>query len=170
MTEKSIVDDAQVQQSFRVCRNEIQHEYGVLATRLNSYITSQAFLVPGYAVSMGNANPYWGPTFSLYFPLLLCLVGGLLTVRAHPGISGVCTIITEWHKRQDDLFDTGADLDDYVVLKRQSVRGIHDSNLYFAQTSTWIFGLAWFLMAILAIYLHVSVQSGVQIAPTISTH
>jgi hypothetical protein len=153
MSELTPDQDAKYQAAFRTCRDEIKHEYGVLANRLNSYITSQAFLVSGYAISMGNMNPTWGNQYRLLFPLLLSVLGVVLTIRAHPGIAGVCQVIQHWHVKQKDLFKTGAKLDDYSVLKHDSVKKIHDSNLLFAQTSTWIFGSAWILMAGLAIYL-----------------
>ena len=152
MTPNNEIKAAQVQQAFRTCRDEIKHEYGVLANRLNSYITSQAFLVSGYAISMGNMNPVWGTSFRFWFPMLLAVLGIVLSIRAHPGIAGVCEIIQRWHTKQDELFETGAPLDEYSVLKKHSVRSIHDNNLRFAQTATWIFGGAWLVMAAFATY------------------
>jgi len=157
MDEKTQEEQARVRQAFKVCRAEVEHEYGVLANRLNSYMTSQAFLVSGYAISMGNMNPAWGNRFSLYFPLLLSLVGILLSIRAQPGITGVCDIISQWHDKQSALFELGLGLEDYDVLRRDTVKSIHDRTLWFAQTSHWIFGVAWFLMALLTIALHNSI-------------
>jgi len=156
MTELTPAQEAKIQQAFKTCRDEIKHEYGVQANRLNSYITSQAFLVSGYAISMGNMNQAWGSHFRLAFPLMLSVLGIVLSFRANPGISGVCQVIQHWHGKQDELFRTGANLDEYSVLKHDKVRNIHDGNLLFAQSSTWIFGGAWVLMAGLAIYLHFS--------------
>jgi len=147
-------EEARILESFKVCRSELQHEYNVLANRLNSYITSQAFLVSGYAISMGNMVPGAGATFRLLFPLMLSLVGILLSIRAHPGISGACGVIGHWHAKEAKLFDKNCGLGDYDVLRKDDVRAIHDRNLLFAQTSPWIFGIAWLLMAVLAIYLH----------------
>ncbi len=144
---------AQTLASFKICRGEVNHEYGVLANRLTSYITSQAFLVSGYAISMGNMTAPAGTTFRLWFPLLLCLVGLLLTFRADPGIAGVCKVIEQWHQRQDELFSRGVGLEDFGVLQHQGVKTIHDNNLRFAQTSTWIFGIAWVCMAVLTVLL-----------------
>ncbi len=154
MEDVSQQTDAQILQSFQVCRAELHHEYDVLATRLNSYITSQAFLVSGYAISMGNMNPAWGREFSLYFPLLLSMVAIMLSFRAHPGIRGACNVITRWHHREADLFQLGRGLEDYDAIRAEDLRSSKDRNLLFAQTSAWIFGVAWFLMAVLAIYLH----------------
>jgi len=154
MDEAQELTEAQILRAFEVCRSELHHEYGVLANRLNSYITSQAFLVSGYAISMGNANSIWGNRFSLYFPLLLSVAAILLSVRAQPGISGACNIISRWHSREADLFQLGRGLDDYNPIRTEGLRDINDRNLWFAQTSAWIFGVAWLLMALLSIYLH----------------
>jgi len=150
--------DAQILQAFQVCRAELHHEYDVLANRLNSYITSQAFLVSGYAISMGNMNSVFGLKFSLYFPLLLSLVAILLTVRAQPGISGACNAINRWHNREADLFQFGRGLADYGPIRADDLRASNDRNLWFAKTSAWIFGGAWLLMAVLTVYMH-SVKS-----------
>jgi hypothetical protein len=146
-------DDASILESFRVCREEIHHEYEILGSRLNSYITSQAFLVSGYAMSMGNLNPRTGPEFRLVFPILLSVVGTLLSLRALPGISGACTVLSKWHDRQSELFEKESGLDNYQVLRQTNVKEIHERNLWFASTSPWIFMAAWILMAGLAIYL-----------------
>ena len=153
MSNLSQEEQTRAEQAFKVCRDEIKHEYGVLANRLNSYITSQAFLVSGYAISMGNMNPAWGSNFRLWFPLLLTVLGAMLSIRAHPGIAGVCSVIEHWHKKQDEIFASGAALDQYSVLRHDRVRIIHDGNLWFAQTATWIFGAAWVVMAGMAIFL-----------------
>ena len=148
------LDDAQILKAFQVCRAELHHEYDVLASRLNSYITSQAFLVSGYAISMGNTNQLWGNKFSLYFPLILSAVAIMLSLRAQPGIYGACAVISRWHIREADLFEMGRGLDDYKVIAEEDMRAMHDRNLWFAQTSPWIFGVAWLLMAMLTLYLH----------------
>jgi hypothetical protein len=154
MDKGSQLSDVQIMQAFQVCRAELHHEYDVLSNRLNSYITSQAFLVSAYAISMGNMNLAWGDLFNLTFPLLLSFVAILLSIRAQPGIGAACNIIARWHNREADLFQLARGLDDYAPIAEEELRVIHDRNLLFAQTSPWIFGPAWLLMAILTIYLH----------------
>jgi len=146
--------DERILSSFKVCRDELHSEYGILSGRLNSYITSQAFLVSSYAISMGNMNSIWGARFSQYFSLLLSVMAIILSMRAHPGIKGSCRAISRWHNREADLFQIGRGLEDYGPINREGLRSINDKNLLFAQTSSWIFGIAWFLMASLSIYLH----------------
>lgn len=146
--------EERILKAFKTCRDEIQYEYNILAGRLNSYITSQSFLVSGYAISMGNSNPDWGARFRLYFCLLLSVMAIVLSIRAHPGIKGSCNAISRWHSREADLFEIGKGLEDYGPLFRSDLRAITDRNLLFAQTASWIFGSAWFFMALLSVYLH----------------
>ena len=145
---------SRILESFLACRSELHHEYGVLTNRLNSYITSQAFLVSGYAISMGNMNPVMGHSFRLWFPLLLSAVAVMLSFRAQPGIVAACNVISRWHLRQAELFDLGRGLEDYGPIDHDPNKAIHDRNLLFAQTSPWIFGVAWVLMAVIAIELY----------------
>ena len=154
MSEEPREEESRILESFRVCREEIHHEYDILSARLNSYITSQAFLVSGYAISMGNSVPGTSSTFRLAFPLILSAAAILLSLRALPGIVGACTVIAQWHDRQSTLFEKGVGLADYEVLRRTNVREVHERHLWFATTSPWIFIAAWVLMAGLAIYLH----------------
>lgn len=145
--------DSRILESFLACRSELHHEYGVLSNRLNSYITSQAFLVSGYAISMGNMT-LSGHAFRLWFPLLLSVVAILLSLRAQPGIVAACDVISRWHGRQSELFNLNRGLEDYQVIDHKEIKKTHDRNLLFAQTSPWIFGVAWLLMALLAIQLN----------------
>ena len=154
MSDQVSIDESKILESFRVCRAEVHHEYDVLSSRLNSYMTSQAFLVSGYAISMGNVVQNTGREFRFIFPLILSAVALLLSFRAQPGITGACKVIAEWHLKQEKLFLSGTVLDDYSVLRRVDITESHEKNLWFAQTAPWIFGSAWILMAILAVYLH----------------
>jgi hypothetical protein len=79
----------------------------------------------------------------------------ILSFRAHPGIKGSCNAISRWHNREADLFQIGRGLEDYTPLFRSDLRAITDRNLLFAQTSAWIFGFSWFLLAILTVFLHI---------------
>jgi hypothetical protein len=140
------------QESFRICRDEIQHEYSILGNRLNSYITSQSFLATGYAIAMGNNNSWWGHTFRLVFPLTLCLLGILLSVRAHPGIVGACHAIKLWHGRQNQLLDGGG-FPDYVLFTTEEYKRAQSRSLYFSQAAAWIFAVGWVVFLLLAIWV-----------------
>lgn len=148
-------DLAKLRQSFLTCREELKHEYGVLASRLTAYITSQAFMVSAFAVSMNNGGYPWSRDYRLWFPGLLALMGVVLSVRAYPGIRGVCQIIERWHIQQKRLLDEPSDtLEDWVVLRQPTVATVNERNLWFAKTSCWIFGVAWALMGVIAAWAY----------------
>jgi len=140
--------------AFRLCRDEVKHEQDVLAGRLSSYITSQSFLVSAYAVSMGNLNPAWGGAFRLTFPIVLCLVGFLLSIRAQPGIDDASQIIQRWHLRQDELLEQHEDLAFYQMLHGNVTSAMRGRDQRFAQIAAAIFASAWVAFAILSVCLY----------------
>jgi hypothetical protein len=140
--------------AFRLCRDEVKHEQDVLAGRLNSYITSQSFLVSAYAVSMGNLNPNWGGLFRLAFPVVLCLVGFLLSLFAQPGIQDASAIIARWHLRQDVLLEQHPELAFYQLLHEDKQVRMRSRDQKFAQASAAIFATAWVVFGFLSAGLY----------------
>ncbi len=138
---------------FRFCREEIKHEYNVLGNRLTSYITSQSFLFTTYGVSMANPNPVWGPTFRLLFPLIVCTVGILTSIRAQPGIRSACEILDSLHERQYKLYDD-PDVRQLDPLDRDWMVHVHTDSLKFSAAATYIFGLAWVALLGLAAWVY----------------
>jgi hypothetical protein len=126
-------EDALNFEIYRMCREEGKHEFDILAGRLNTFMTSQAFLVSAYAVSMNNTNESWGHAYKMTFPTLLSLMGLILSARAVPGIIAACGMIHHWHNRQDGLLAS-------------------DRDIWFAQTSPYIFGVAWVVFGCLSLY------------------
>ena len=108
-------------EKLRFYRAEIQHEFNLLSNRVNAYITSQSFLVVGFALAMSNLNPHWGSLFRLIFPLALALLGIAPSIQAWPGIRGACDSIG------------------------------HGRSLWFAECCPWIFAIGWSVFGILAL-------------------
>lgn len=148
------MDLVEAKESIRICREEIQHEQGVLGSRLASYITAQAFLVSGYAVSMGNMSPAWGATFKLVFPTALSAVGLILSIQAYPGIAGSSEIISRWHARQHDIFNANAEVRELYVQHEEAIQASYRRSLWFAHTSPWTFGALWILLGAVTIWMH----------------
>jgi hypothetical protein len=140
--------------AFRLCRDEVKHEQDVLTGRLSSYITSQSFLVSAYAVAMGNPNHVWGATFSLAFPSVLCMVGFLLSVRAHPGIADASHIIQRWHVRQDELLAKYPELSFYEMLQGENMARMRARDQKFAQAAAYLFAITWIAFAVLSVCLY----------------
>jgi hypothetical protein len=141
-------------------RSEIQHEFSLLSARISAYITSQSFLVIGFATSMGNMNPRWGSLFRLVFPLAVTVLGLATSLLVWPGIQGACATIDLWHEKQQRLLDGDARLDDFRVERPlgPSRRGhpvdlIHERSLIFARWAPVAFTGAWSVFGALALIL-----------------
>ena len=141
-------------EALRICREEVKHEQVVLGNRLNSYITSQAFLVSAFAVSMNNTSVPWAPTFKLFFPLLLSVSGLLLSGQAYPGIVGSITIIDRWHDRQRELLEAHAEVRQYYLEHRSDIQATYRRSKVFAKVAPWIFGTSWIVFGSLAAWMH----------------
>jgi hypothetical protein len=141
-------------------REEIKHEYNLLSGRVSAYITSQAFLVTGYGLSMGNANPQWGSIFRLVFPTTLAVLGITLSLLVWPSIKGACDTIELWHAKQEALFDHDPSMAEYRIERRVLRRGhkepmdlIHERSFLFARSAPWVFAPAWLVFGLLAVIL-----------------
>lgn len=82
-------------------RREDTQEWTLLTNRVNSYITSQSFLITAFAASMANPDL----RFRLCFPVILSAIGMIASVRAYPGIEGACKIIQLWHDKKSKLLE-----------------------------------------------------------------
>ena len=141
-------------------RSEIQHEYSLLYSRVGTYITSQSFLIIAFASAMSNRNAAWNDFFSLWFPILLSLIGIVTSLTVRGGVNGAIETIALWHVKQNKLFENDPLMNDYYVYKQpewssKSVDAKHRRILEFAQIMPYVFLVAWLLFALLDIYLHI---------------
>jgi hypothetical protein len=139
--------------AYRFCRQEIEHEYNVLGNRLTSYITSQSFLFTTFGVSMSNPDQHWGPTFRLLFPLTVCIVGLLTSLRARPGILSACQILDHLHERQYEM-QTNPDVQLLDPWDREWLIRVHTHSLKFSAAAAYIFGSAWVVLLSLALWVY----------------
>jgi hypothetical protein len=147
-------------EKLRFYRAEIQHEFNLLSTRVSAYITSQSFLVVGFALAMSNMNPHWGSLFRLIFPPALALLGVATSVQAWLGIKGASDTINLWRDKQQQLFNHDPSMEDYRIERPvlpskhgRPVDLIHERSLWFAKCSPWIFTMAWCAFGVLAFVL-----------------
>jgi len=163
-------------EKLKFYRDEDRQEWNLISNRVSSYITSQSFLVSAYTIAMGNGNPKWGDTFTLYFPLLLATVGLFASFYAYPAISAARTIIELWHKKQGRLYLLNPDeaeknpeaaqhdpmMDDFrdgrplIPARRangEPVDELHLRSLRFAIAMPWLFGITWIVLAGLVLVL-----------------
>ncbi len=141
-------------------RSEIQHEYTLLYSRVSTYVTSQSFLTIAFASAMSNRSAGWNDLFSLWFPILLSLIGIITSVTVRGGVNGAIETIALWHVKQNKLFENDALMDDYRVIRqpgrnRNPLDARHRHILEFAQIMPYVFLTAWCLFGLLDILLHI---------------
>jgi hypothetical protein len=158
MTEK---DPQEIKlQKLAFYRNEIQHEYTLLYSRVSTYVTSQSFLTIAFASGMSNRSAGWNDMFSLWFPITLSLIGIVTSVTVRGGVNGAIETIALWHVKQNELFENDPLMNDYMVSRYQPRDPAgpdtkHRRILEFAQIMPYVFLVAWCLFAVLDIYLHI---------------
>jgi hypothetical protein len=147
-------------EKLRFYREEIKHEFNLLSNRVSAYITSQSFLVTGFALSLGNLNPQWGELFRQVFPPMLVLLGLASSILVRPGIQGACDTIGLWHIKQDSLFENDPRMQEYRVLRcvvpcgqSDPVDLIHRRSLLFARWAPLLFAIAWSVFGVMSLLL-----------------
>ncbi len=158
MIEKDLQEDKLKKLEFY--RSEIQHEYTLLYSRVGTYVTSQSFLTIAFASAVVNRSAGWSDFFSLWFPILLSLIGIVTSIAVRGGVNGAIQTIALWHIKQEKLFENDPWMSDYHVGSQpaqssKSADAKHGRILEFAQIMPYVFLVAWILFAFLDIYLHI---------------
>jgi hypothetical protein len=83
-------------------RSEIRFESELLSGRLNSFMSSQSFLLIAYASAMGAAHGDWHHPFTLALPPALALLGLVLGLYARPGIAAAHAEIRLWQEQEQE--------------------------------------------------------------------
>lgn len=139
-------------------RTEIRFETGLASERLNSFISSQSFLVIAYASSMASSNARWEQVFTILIPPFLALLGLALSVLAWPGIIASQAVIERWREKERDLLGGHPDLLERTLVADDAGRADIDrrrlEGALFARRAPLVFVVAWCWLAALPIWLH----------------
>ena len=84
-------------------RSEIRFESELLSNRLNSFMSSQSFLLIAYASAMSAAHGRWQHPFTLALPPALAVLGLVLALYARPGIRAAYAEIRLWQEQEREL-------------------------------------------------------------------
>lgn len=148
---------------LRFYRDEVKFQSDLVANRVDAFISSQSFLVLGYATAMAESIGRWHNALTLALPPALALLGLVLTFHAWLGIRAAYAVIAEWRKRESELLDRDAALRAYTpattVDAADSVhpggaRRIFREGAIFARRAPWIFALAWCYFGALPVLLY----------------
>lgn len=144
-------------------RSEIQFESEMLSSRLNSFISSQSFLLIAYGSSMSMLVGQSRHAFTLLFPTSLGLLGLVLAIQVRPGIHAAYEVIDEWHKKQNELLTSNPDLEDYfrtaywdrkLNIKGDSIEFRFNKETIFARHSPSLFLISWIYFEIIPFVLY----------------
>lgn len=95
-------------------RSEIRFESELLSNRLNSFMSSQSFLLIAYASAMSAAHGRWQHPFTLALPPALAALGIVLALYARPGINAAYTEIRLWQEQERELLGREPRLSRYL--------------------------------------------------------
>ncbi|WP_051329098.1 hypothetical protein [Geminicoccus roseus] len=144
-------------------RSEIQFESQMLSSRLNSFISSQSFLLIAYGSSMGVLVGQWRNPFTLALPPFLGLLGLVLALQTWPGIRTAYAAVEEWHKKQGVLLARHPDLEIYfrrsfvdfrTRVQGETVEYRFQQGTMFTRHSPWILSIAWCYFTALPVVMY----------------
>ncbi|MBS7455745.1 hypothetical protein [Coralloluteibacterium stylophorae] len=138
---------------------EIEHESQLAASRMNSLLSSQSFLVIAYASAMSASEGRWGSLFPILLPPALAVLGIVLVLLARPGIHAAYALVGRWRDRFGELLDRHPELGAYTLgfgegTFRDVVHRRREGAL-FARRAPVVFLVAWSLFLALPVGLHV---------------
>ncbi len=139
-------------------RSEIKFESGLIAERVSALLSSQAFLVIAYAGSVSNATLRPKQGVLLLLPIMLTLLGLVLSVLAWPGIEAAHAVIDRWSARERTLHTRVAALslfrlDSDDAARRELARRSYQGSL-FSRRAPFVFIIAWCCFGVLAVRLY----------------
>ena len=135
-------------------RSEIKFESELLSNRLNSFISSQSFLLIAYGGSMSGLIGHWNRPFALAFPPVLALLALSLSCQAMPGIKASFAVIDEWRRKQNALCADDPDLALYSLSPGSALTEWQRQGSIFAKHAPPLFIAAWCYLILLPIFLY----------------
>jgi hypothetical protein len=132
-------------------RDETRFELGLLHTRVNALLATEAFLVIAYTAAMSDGAP-WGRAFATVAGPLLAVLGLLLAVLAIPGVASTARIVlaqTALHERLATRLSGSAHRGYHAATGRSAVRDQRRSLLFFRLVS-WLTAGFWLVLLVLA--------------------
>lgn len=116
-------------------REEVKHEFNLIAHRLSWYVTCQSFLLTTFAIAKGNTvDGNWFTGF------LLPSLGAVLSILAFFPIRFAANVIDEWLAKQDTLLIANDDLKGFRIKRPGH---IHWVSMWLPQLLPVVFVVTW---------------------------
>lgn len=135
-------------EKLRFYRDEVKHEFNLLAMRSTILITCQSFLVVPFAILQTVAN-FRAVLFYVY---LIAALGIFVALVLREPINAAHRTIHKWLLKQRSLMKTSEELRD-LAIDRDMIPGVetdldkdkdHVRSLAFSSYSPWAFCMFWF--------------------------
>lgn len=137
-------------------RDEMKFEIGILHDRINALVSTEAFLIISFTMSLAYSGDRWSSRFFWIAPVL-SLVGFLLAVLAWPGVSRGFQTIVEWNLLMIEVLPEARKDPRIVWIPSVAVAGAarmqsdHRRGLLFARFVPAVFAVAWLILAALVL-------------------
>jgi hypothetical protein len=146
---------------LRFYRREIGLQYELASNRLDALISSQSFLVLGYATVIAQSIGRWHNPLLVALLPALAFLGLLLCYQAWRGIRAAYSVAAVWRERERDLLDEDADARAYMhrddAESGPSGHGLENparEGALFGRLAPGIFAVAWAYLGVLAVVLY----------------
>ena len=132
---------------IRFYRDEVKHEFNLLATRSTILITCQSFLILPFAI-LSTANNFRALLLPIY---LVAVLGVFVALVLRRPIIAAHHTIEKWLLKQRSLFKTTEGLED-LMIDRDTIADVekdvgkdrdHVKSLAFSRYGPWAFCLFW---------------------------
>jgi hypothetical protein len=135
-------------EKLRFYRDEVKHEFNLLAMRSTVLVTCQSFLVVPFGIlaAAGNFRSVIIPTY------LIAVLGIFVAFVLKEPINAAHRTIGKWLLKQRTLLKTSEELKD-LALDRDMIPDVetdvrrdkdHEKSLAFSKLAPWAFCLFWF--------------------------
>lgn len=134
-------------EKLRFYRNEIRHEFDLLAARSTMLVTVQSFLVVPFALLQTAAN-FFGV---LPYTFIVAVLGILVALVLYRPLHATHSTINKWLIKQRQLFAASPELKD-LALDRDLIPGaernirkdrVHMQSIAFSRVGPWAFIAFW---------------------------
>lgn len=159
------LDAEQDYKRIALIREEMRFEIGVLHDRTNALISSEAFLLISFTMSLAYSKGHYDEPFYWVSPIL-CVIGFTLAMLAWPGVRTSFSIVVDWNLLLLQSLESAREKPSFVwrpasgSLSADQSQAYHRSGLLFARCVPAVFAAAWIILAGIALTAPIFYRGG----------